>query len=304
MPSSDLILWPATILVGLGVWIFASRALVFLEDLAFGSLSLLRRLLRPRLSAWLNDFQGEPAPVDRRAAAPRLVLSRLLDLSWAWVLLSLCGAIFLHDPMLSPVILAGLIVVGEVIRSERRQRRLACLNEDAGRLIVQFESRYPLLRSISRSLEKSLESLPERELRWTLRRCLQEIRVGREFREALDGMRKLPVPSLGQLTVVLIGAQEASPEVFAESLQMLRRDVEDRSLLHNQVRQSLTLLRGTLRILQIVLFLALLAASCLPAWRYYFLSSPVNWIKLLLALLVGVVSSLYVEAEIRFLEAG
>jgi hypothetical protein len=306
MLNSSIFLWSASALVGLGLWILSRLFLSSLADLGFGLLNRLRRLLRPRLAGWLSEFRGEASYSQETVlqVLPGLIFSRLLDLPLAWTLFSLVLASVAHDRMFSPVLLTFGMILGEVVRSERSQRRRMQLNDDASRLIVQFEARYPLLHSVRNTLEKSTESLPERELRRFVTGCLQKIRVGKPIPEALAGLKKLPVPSLGQLAVVLSAAQEASPEVFLESLQMLKRDVEDRLLLHNQVRQSLTLLRGTVRILQIVLLLSMLAASSLPSWRYYFVSDPANWVKLLLALLVGAGGSLYVEAEIRLLEVG
>jgi hypothetical protein len=305
MLGSEIFLWSATVLVGLGLWILSRQFLSALADLASGLHIWVRRRLRPRLAGWLADFRGETnlSQESTAQALPGWVFTRLLDLPLTWILLSLISAALAHDALFSPVLLASAMVLGEVIRSERGQVRRTRLNDDAGRLIVSFESHYPMLRSIRQTLEKSMESLPERELCRVLVRSVQKMRVGKSIPDALEGIKKLPNPSLGQLAVILSAAQEASPELFKESLQMLRRDVEDRLLLHNQVRQSLTLLRGTVRVLQIVLFVSMLAASSLPAWRYYFVSDPANWVKLLLALLVGAGGSLYVEAEIRLLEA-
>ena len=87
-----------------------------------------------------------------------------------------------------------------------------------------------------------------------------------------------------------------------KTLEILRKEVEGRMDLHRQARQSLTLVRSTTRLLQGVAVAAMIVASLLPNWRYYFIASPQNWLLFLGMLVIVLLSTFYMETEMHQLE--
>ena len=109
---------------------------------------------------------------------------------------------------------------------------------------------------------------------------------------------------LARFAGLLADVQDTNQEVFLDTLRLLQEEVESRMELHQQSRQSLTLVRSTTRVLQVVVVAAALAASLLPNWRFYFVENMKNWMLFVSMLGVAALGSFYVEAELRQLEAG
>ena len=196
------------------------------------------------------------------------------------------------------MVLAG----GELYRSAARSRRMQRLNEDAGNLIVQFTSRYPITRSLGKTLKDIASALPAGEVRSAVEDCLKRLQMNQKPGEALKVMKTLGHPAINRFARLLGNVQDTNQDVFMKTLEILRKEVEGRIDLHRQARQSLTLVRSTTRLLQGVALTAITAASLLPDWRYYFVASPQNWLLFLGMLAVVLLSSFYMEAEMRQLE--
>ncbi|MFH1633849.1 MAG: hypothetical protein ABIG63_07530 [Chloroflexota bacterium] len=180
--------------------------------------------------------------------------------------------------LLSPAVFIIIVVAGELYRSQHQQKRLQVLHRDAGELISQFASRYPLVRSVGKALSETADSLPDGEVRRAVRLVVQRLRVNQTIHESVEAFQVLPIASLKQFGAIIVNAQQTSEQVFLDALSMLRDDVEGRQELQNLSRESLTVTRSTAHVLQSVLAAALVFVSITTNWRLYFLSNqPLFW---------------------------
>ena len=131
---------------------------------------------------------------------------------------------------------------------------------------------------------------------------LRRLGMNQEPDRALESLRALRYPALERFARLLAVAQDTNREVFLKTLEILRREVEGRLDLGRQARQSLTLVRGTTRLLQAVAVTAMAVASVLPNWRAYFMAGFQHWLLFAGMLTVTLLSSFYMEAELRQLE--
>ena len=294
--------WLATSLVALGMGLLSHIFLETLVEIGTGGIGLLKRRFRPGTVQRLLGFQAEVAENQTENGSRKLDLRLILASPWVWAILSAGLALFTLDPMLSSATLVMTNVVGVLYRSQQRQKRMANLHQRTSDLILQFASRYPLVRSVGQALQATLQRLPQGEVRHTVVEVVRRLDLNQPIEQAVAPFLRLPVHSLHQLAVILANAQKTTPAVFQDTLEMLRLDVDGRRELHNLSRQSLTLIRSTARVLQAVLAGALIFVSLAPNWRLYFIGSTGHWMTFLVALGAGALGSLYIEAEIQLLE--
>ncbi|MBU4353049.1 MAG: hypothetical protein KJ939_08285 [Nanoarchaeota archaeon] len=305
--AQHLLGWTTVFLFGAGVYLLSRQALDLILDVSTGLIGYIRRQLQPRVM-WrlLTVIQEDPTrqAVQKQGEriSARLLLYSLSRLRVAWIAVGVLAALLLSDAMLSPVALTAILVTGELYRAQLYHQRMGRLNEDVGNLVVQFQSRYPLNRSLVKTLQEAANVLPSGETRSAVESTLARLRMNMATAEAVKPLQSLPHPVMRQLAGLIAEVQDTNQDVFLETLRLLQEEVESKLDLRQQARQSLTLVRGTARILQIVLLAALVAACILPAWRHYFVSSAKNWLLLLSMLAVGALGSLYVEAELLQLE--
>jgi hypothetical protein len=295
--------WIVPILVGIGVFLLAYQVLDAASDLVGGLVILVRRRFQPLAARRLRDLQvlsdsESQANISQRKAT----FLGLLQWRPAWMVAAILVALLLFDPLLSPLALTVILIGGELYRSTYRSKRMQKLNEDAGNLIVQFASRYPISRSVTRTLSDSLSALPGGEVRRAIEACLAGLRMNQDMKKVFEPLERLNYPALGRFAQLVTAVQDTNQDVFLATLDVMKGEVEGRLDLHRQARQSLTLVRGTTRVLQAVVLGAAAAASTLPNWRIYFVASAHNWLLYILMLAIVALASLYVEAELRQLE--
>ena len=299
--------WATVALFGLGLYLLLRQALEIIFDLLAGLAGYLERRFRPVALRRLEAFQqqtGMPVEEKDKATSLLLILSGLSHWLPFWIVLAALAALILYDPLRSPLAFAVILTSGELYRSSFRSIRLQKMNEDASSLILQFASRYPLSRSLAKTLKATSASLPGGEVRRAMEACLRRLQMNQKVSEAMKPLQLLAFPVLSRFGQVLSSAQDTNHEIFMKTLEILRNEVEGRLDLHRQARQSLTLVRGTVRVLQVVAALALAVASTLPNWRPYFLAGAKNWMLFAGILGIAVLGSLYVEAEMRQMEVG
>lgn len=295
-----LLTWGATILGGVGLWLVLSRFFDGLVGICYGLVNYIRRFIEPAAVKWLRDGM-DPNRAEEEITRKYIAL-RLSDMLVAWVVLAAILAVLLHDKLLSPVVFGIVVVAGEIYMATRRSQRLARLNADVANLILQFASRYPLKRSISGTMEETVDVVRKGELRDALEQTRSLMRLNRPSADAFKPLRRLKNPTVRQFVTLLSDAQETSPEVLEDVMGLLQKDVRNRSSLFGEIRQSLTILRITTRALQAVLASTLLIAAVIGNWRSYFLESNSHWGMLIVMIILGMVSSFYVELEIQQLE--
>jgi len=305
--SPTLFYWIVTMLFALGVYLLSHQVFEIATDLVAGLVGYLRRQFQPTAIRRLIAFQEQAGlqqyAKEKKSLSLRLILYSLSQLRVVWIVLAVLVALIVADALLSPVALIVILVGGELFRAQAFSRRMARLNEDAANLIVQFGSRYPLTRSMTRTLRDAADTLPGGVVRQAVEQSVIRLNMNQNSVEAMKPLRAIAHPVIDRFTSLVADVQDTNQEVFMDTLRLLREDVESRLELRQQARQSLTLVRGTTRALQAVVVAAMTAASLLPNWRSYFVDNPRNWMLFVGMLVIAALGSFYVEAELRLLEA-
>ena len=299
--------WMLAGLVCVGLFLVLRQLLDIVADLSSGLAGTLRRRWLPGAARRLLAFQGtSPEPREKKGdvISLRVLLESLVMWRPTWITAGTLAALLLADRLLSPLAFTVIAVAGELFRSQRRAAQLRKLDADAAHLIVQFHSRYPLNRSLQRTLNDSISILPTGSIRRAAAECLARLNMNQKALDAVQPLREIRHPVVARFARLLADVQDTNQEVFLDTLRLLKEEVESRMELHQQSRQSLTLVRSTARVLQAVVVAAATAASLLPDWRLYFVASSRNWMLFLGMLGVAALGSFYIEAELRQLEAG
>jgi len=297
--------WLSLLLVGVSGYLLAWTGLEILADLIHGLKGYVQRRLRPRMIRRIVDFQVShehlPSSQEETLTTRNLFLLAVENRP-LWIAVGLLLALAIHDEILSPLLLFLIPVSAELYRTQVHRHRRQKIDEDVSNLVIQVEARYPLNRSLSRTLKEGLAALPEGVVNQALMVCIGKLDMNADIADALEPLRNLAHPSLNRLTGALARAQDTRQEVFLDTLRLLREEVESRMQLRRHARRSLTVVFITTRVLQIVLVIASLVVGLVPAWRTYYTASPKNWLGMMVALFVATAGSVYVELEMRDLE--
>jgi len=297
--------WLSLLLVGVSGYLLAWTGLEILADLIDGLTGYIRRRLRPRMIRRIVDFQLSQEhlpPSHEEVLTTRNLFLLAVESRPLWIAIGLILALAIHDEILSPLLLLLIPVSAELYRTQVHRRRRQKIDEDVSNLVIQVEARYPLNRSLSRTLKEGLAALPDGVVSQALKVCIGKLDMNADIADALEPLKNLAHPSLNRLTAALVRAQDTRQEVFLDTLRLLREEVESRMELRRHARRSLTVVFITTRVLQIVLVIASLVVGLFPAWRTYYTASPKNWLGMMVALFVATAGSIYVELEMRDLE--
>ena len=188
--------------------------------LAVGGMGLVRRRFRPVVIRSLVDLQVEAGVIEQQGEASlsiRAILRSLVTRQWFWGLTGILAAVAVSDVLLSPAVFVIIVVAGELHRSQHQQKRLQVLHRDAGELISQFASRYPLVKSVGKALSETADSLPDGEVRRAVRLVVQRVRVNQTIHESVEAFQVLPIASLKQAVggQVQIGQQINTYRILA-----------------------------------------------------------------------------------------
>ena len=305
--SPTLFSWIVTLLFGIGLYLTCRQLIEIAVDLIAGLADLVRRAWLPRAAhrlLALQDAASNPAREEKEGFSVPALARNLAQWRPFWIALAALAALLLFDPLLSPLALSVILAGGELYRAQVRSQHLRRLDEDAANLIVQFSSRYPINRSLLRTLNDAVSTLPDGAVRRAAMNCVARLSMNQETAKAVGPLRDSGHVVLARFAGLLADVQDTNQEVFLDTLRLLGEEVESRMELRQQSRQSLTLVRSTTRVLQVVVVAAALAASVLPNWRFYFVENARNWTLFVSMLGAAALGSFYVEAELRQLEAG
>ena len=211
----------ASALVAGGIAIAAYQVFVIVADLAIGGMGLIRRRFRPVVIRSLTDLQVEAGVIEQQGEASlsiRAILSSLITQQYFWGLTGILAAVSISDVLLSPAVFVIIVVAGELYRSQNQQKRLRVLHRDAGELISQFASRYPLVRSVGKALSETADSLPDGEVRRTVSLVVQRLSVNQTIHESVEAFQVLPIASLKQFGAIIVNAQQTTEQVFLKKI--------------------------------------------------------------------------------------
>jgi hypothetical protein len=302
--SPYLLIAAAAAAFGIGFFLFGHSLILLLEDTFFGLWEWLFRTFRPgahRLRELARQARS-PKLVQTQYGKNFITISLFSIFRYPFpVLVALILAIWVRDWMLSPIMVVVGGVVSAALFARISRRFYNQLTDELEMLILQFVSRYPLRNSVATALAEAADQLPNGLLRDAAGGTATRLKLqdsGNPYRDLIA----VPHPVARRFAGVLMRAGFASPEVFIDLLDQLRKDTESRRELQQRVRRDLTLESATITILQVVLVGSLVAVALIPSWRIYYVGTVGNRMVYLLLVALGIVGTVIGENEVRYLE--
>jgi hypothetical protein len=216
-----------------------------------------------------------------------------------WLVFSIAAGLIFWDPVRSFAAAAVTGVLGFIFIYMRRGARNVQINTDVENMIVQFASRYPVSRSITKTLEDLLETIEPGDVHFALEQTITRIRIGSSLDVAVQPLIAVPNPSARQFAMTIAGAQQTSPLILDGIFVSLKNDVRARAELMGEVRQSLTVLKITTRVMQAAFCVVLLVVCLKDQWHGYFIESLNHYVTFWGSILAVMAASAYVELEIE-----
>ena len=230
---------------------------------------------------------------------------RRLSLDWrraGIVLLALVGAVIVRDSLLSPLMLLFGAAIFAWIRYQAGELRRMRVNEDAELGALQMRS----LLNVDHSLLNALNGmeLPEGALRDAVREVAARLQMHQPPEQAALALRGLPGTVTARLAALVANSARITDEVQMDLFQALEAEAHRQKLVRSKMRQTLALVRGTIRLLQGVTAAAIVFVLMAPDWRSFFLQDIPHRTLLTGLLSCAVLASLYFEFEVHQLGSG
>lgn len=274
------------ILLGAGVFLTSFHLLT-------GLVELLSRLWKRIFVTWarrrLRDL-GLVQAVDGKTK-PRLDLRRL-GMFLAIPLLALAVRDYLLSPLM--VLIGGLVIAW--LDFQARQKEIEKVNEDAEIAALQVRS----LLQVDRSLLNALNGIqiPDGTLKRALQQVIARLQMHQPPEEAARSLHGLPGNITARLSALIANSAHITDDLQASLLLTLEQEAHRQKLLRSKIRQTLALVRGTIRLLQGATAAALVFVLLSPTWRTFFLQDVPHRTLMTALTICAVVASLYFEYEV------
>jgi hypothetical protein len=211
-------------------------------------------------------------------------------------------AVAVHDFLLSPlvVLFGGLLFFW--LRYQASQTDRSRINEDAEIASLQLRS----LMEVDHSLLNAIKGidLPQGAMKGAFAELADRLQIRQPPDQAVQSLRTLPGKVTARLAALIASSAHITEDVQASLLIGLEQEAHRQKLLRSKIRQTLALVRGTIRLLQGVAAAAMGFVLLSPTWRIFFLQD-VSHRTLLTSLLVcAMLASLYFEYEVHQLGSG
>jgi len=227
------------------------------------------------------------------------------ELDWKRLILLIATpglAIAVQDFMLSPlVLLIGLIIL-IWINFQQKQVERAQINEDAEAVALQIRS----LMSVDHSLLNALMNvkLPVGVMNHAIEQVASRLRMHQPPGQAAQALKGLPGNVTSRLSALIANNAQLTEEIQEELLVSLEQEAHRQKLVRSKTRQTLSLVRGTIRLLQGVVAASVSFVVLSPAWRDFFLQDAPHRVLLAVMICGVVLASLYFEYEVYQLSFG
>jgi hypothetical protein len=211
-------------------------------------------------------------------------------------------ALAVKDLMLSPIVLIIGVAILTWINFQQKQVERAQINEDAEAVALQMRS----LMSVDHSLLNALlrVKLPMGIMKRGIEQVASRLRLHQPPDQAAQGLKGLPGIVTSRLSALIANHAQLTDEIQEDLLLSLEQETHRQKLLRSKTRQTLVLVRGTIRLLQGVVAASVTFVMLSPAWRDFFLQD-ISHRVLLAVMICGVVlASLYFEFEVHQLIFG
>jgi hypothetical protein len=218
------------------------------------------------------------------------------------IILVLVLALTVRDFLLSSlVILFGSIIV-LWLRYQATEAERSHVNEDAELATLQMRS----LLSVDHSLLGVLKQLklPEGSLRTAVQQVASRLQMHEPPEHAALPLRELPGSVTARLATLIANSSRITDQVQLDLFQSLETEAHRQKIIRSKMKQTLALVRGTIRLLQAVTTASIFFVLMVPDWRVFFLQDIPHRTLLTGLILCAVVASLYFEVEVHQLGSG
>ncbi len=227
------------------------------------------------------------------------------ELDWKrLVLLGVTGLLMLavRDLMLSPLVLLIGLTILAWLNFQQKQSEHAQVNEDAEAVALQIRA----LMTVDHSILNALKAvrLSDGTMKKAIEQVANRLQMHQTPDQAAQSLKGLPGKVTSRLAALIANNSQLTDDIQDELLQSLEQEAHRQKLLRSKTSQTLSLVRGTIRLLQAAVACAVGFVMLYPAWRDFFLQDVSH--RVLLAVTIGVVvlSSLYFEFEVYQLSYG
>ena len=282
----SLILDAGVVLLCGGIFLVSYHFLVSLVE-------VILRVWRRMFVSWASRRMREMGilKTDRNQKKARLDFKRIILFLSIPIL-----ALLVNDVLLSPLVaLFGLLVIWWVDFQSRRTDRDR-VNEDAEIVALQMRS----LLNVDHSLLNALNSveLTEGILKRSLLQVVNRLQMHQSPDQAVQSLKGLPGNVTARLSALIAHSSQITDDIQSSLLIALEQEAHRQKLLRSKMRQTLALVRGTIRLLQGVTAAAMVFVLLSPIWRSFFLRDIPHRTLLTVLLTCAILGSLYFEYEV------
>lgn len=290
---------PFRFLMDAGAVILAGGVFLTLHNLLIISVEIFVKIWRRTFVSW----------AERRLRAMGVIQEKPFqardELDWKRMTLLIATpvlALAVHDYMLSPIVLGIGVIIFLWVNFKQKQIERAQVNEDAESVALQIRS----LINVDHSLLNALNQvkLPMGVMKRAIDQVASRLRMHQPPAQAAQALKGLPGNVTSRLSALIANNAQLTEDVQEALLVSLEQEAHRQKLLRSKTRQTLSLVRGTIRLLQGVVAASISFVVLAPAWRDFFLQDISH--RIMLAGMIGgvVLASLYFEYEVYQLSFG
>ena len=224
------------ILLAVGIFLCSFHALSTVVEVAA---RLWKRMFVSWATRRLTDLGIVKTEEDRR--------QKTLDGKRLAVLITIpVLALAVRDLLLSPLMIVfGLLVIAWM-NFQSRQNERGRVNEDAELAALQMRS----MLSVDRSLLNALNSieLPSGVLKRSVQQVVTRLQMHQPPDQAAQALKGLPGTVTARLAALIANSARITDEIQSSLLIALEQEAHRQKLLRSKMRQTLALVRGTIRL--------------------------------------------------------
>ena len=287
-------------------WVSEGASLALAVGVFLILYSTLRTLVDTLANLWRRMFASWTTLRLRDLGILREEKSRQrLAVDWVRILIFiaiLLIAAAVHDALLSPLILLFGMAAFAWSRYQAGEAQRMRVNEDAELGTLQMRS----LLNVDHSLLNALNGLelPEGALRNAIRDVAARLQMHQQPEQAALALNELPGTVTARLAALIANSARITDDVQMDLFQELEGEAHRQKLIRSKIRQTLALVKGTIRLLQGVAAAATVYVLMAPDWRAFFLQDIPHRTLLTGLLSCAVLASLYFEFEVHQLGSG